>query len=361
VKQYLLIGSGLIGRLLAWRLTLKGHRVSILSSDDQVGMGSAGYIAAAMISPATEAVQTEAKVKEIGNISAAIWPQWLADLPEPIFYQSNGTLVVAHAGDQAEMERFTKRAQHVLSDNDYTELSKAELKEKELQLSQQFDNALFFDDEACLDNRHLYSQLTTILSSSPLCDWQQCEEIDSLSDGVLDALSQQYFSCSSGAFDEVIDCRGNGAKKDLEGLRSIRGEVIRVHAPEVNFKHAVRLIHPRYPMYLAPRPNNEYFLGATVIESDDMSPVSVRSGLELMSALYTINSGFAEARVLEMASHCRPAMIDNMPVVKRTNWGLQVNGLYRHGYLFSPAIISDVLALLEGNEQAIKFWEFMHV
>jgi len=355
VKHYLIIGSGLVGRLLAWRLLLKGHRVSLLSSDDKTGTGSAGYIAAAMISPATEAVQTEAEVKEIGKVSAAIWPTWLAQLSEPVFYQNNGTLVVAHKGDQSEMTRFTRRAQHILSDSDYVSLDRDGLTQKEPQLAQQFDNALFFDGEACLDNRHLYQLLTTFLSTSPQCDWQQCNEVESLSLSVIHHLAKHYFGCNAETFDEVIDCRGNGAKQDLTGLRSVRGEVIRVHAPEVDFKHAIRLIHPRYPMYLAPRPNNEYVLGATVVESDDMSPISVRSGLELMSALYSLHKGFAEARVLEMAAHCRPAMTNNMPVVKRTEYGYQINGLYRHGYLFAPAIITDFLALLDGNKQSMKF------
>jgi glycine oxidase len=361
MKQYLIIGSGLVGRLLAWRLISKGHHVSILSSDDKTGTGSAGFIAASMISPATEAVQTEQKVQQIGQVSADLWPNWLAELPEEIFYQDNGTLVVAHSGDESEMARFTRRAEHVLSSDDYAELNQEELAEKEPQLAQQFDKALFFDGEACLDNRHLYRVLTSILTMSPQCDWQQCDEIDSISLTVLQQLSQQYFSCSNDVFDEVIDCRGNGAKVDFPGLRSVRGEVIRVHAPEVDFKHAVRLMHPRYPMYLAPRPNNEYILGATVIESDDMSPVSVRSGLELMSALYSLHKGFAEARVLEMASHCRPAMKNHLPIIKRSHWGLQINGLYRHGYLFSPAVINDVLALLDGKHELIQFGELFDV
>lgn len=361
MKQYLIIGSGLVGRLLAWRLISKGHQVSLLSSDDKTGTGSAGFIAASMISPATEAVQTEQKVKHIGQVSADLWPKWLAELPEEIFYQDNGTLVIAHNGDESEMARFTRRAEHILSSDDYAELNQEELADKEPQLAQQFDKALFFDGESCLDNRHLYRILTTILSMSPFCDWQQCDEIDSISLTVLEQLSQHHFNCSNDVFDEVIDCRGNGAKADLLGLRSVRGEVIRVHAPEVDFKHAIRLMHPRYPMYLAPRPNNEYILGATVIESDDMSPVCVRSALELMSVLYSLHKGFSEARVLEMASHCRPAMKNNLPIIKRTNWGLQINGLYRHGYLFSPAVITDVLALLEDKVESIQFGELFDV
>lgn len=360
MKHYLIIGSGLVGRLLAWRLIVKGHRVSILSSDDRVGTGSAGYIAAAMISPATEAVQTEIKVKEIGLVSAKLWPQWLAELPESVFYQNNGTLVVAHKGDQTEMARFNRRAQHILSNDDFVALNQAELTDKEPQLAQQFDQALFFDGEACLDNRHLYRLLGDILSTSPQCNWRLCDPIKSLSSTKIEQLLQYYLNSSTDSFDAVIDCRGNGAKHDLTELRSVRGEVIRVHAPDVEFKHAVRLMHPRYPMYLAPRPNNEYVLGATVVESDDMSPVSIRSGLELMSALYSLHKGFAEARVLEMAAHCRPAMTNNMPVINKTDFGYQINGLYRHGYLFAPAIITDFLALLDGNTQLMTFGEYFH-
>lgn len=361
MQRYLILGSGLLGRLLAWRLIRLGYHVDILSKDDFTGSDSAGYIAASMVSPATEAIQTEPMVKSIGAVSQKLWPAWLAELPEPVFYQSNGTLVVAHQGDQSEMARFVKRAEHILEQGDFVELSQPALYEKEPQLAQQFDRALFFKDESSLDNRQLYQQLTTVLMTSPHCDWQKCEAIESLSNTVIEQLSQQYFHCRSDCYDEVIDCRGNGAKSDMPGLRSVRGEVIRVYAPDVDFKHAIRLIHPRYPMYLAPRPNHEYILGATVIESNDRSPVSVRSGLELMSVLCTLNKCFAEARILEMASHCRPAMTNNMPIIQRTSWGLQVNGLYRHGYLFSPAIITDILALLKGQQALIQFGELFHV
>lgn len=361
MRRYLIIGSGLLGRLLAWRLIGLGHQVDILSKDNFTGSDSAGYVAASMVSPATEAIQTEPMVKTIGLVSLKLWPAWLAELPEPVFYQNNGTLVVAHPGDRTEMDRFVKRAAHVLDETDYVALTQSDLYEKEPQLAQQFDYALFFQAESSLDNRQLYRQLTTVLMASPRCNWQKCAAITSLSNTVITELAKQYFNCVADCYDQVIDCRGNGAKNDLSGLRSVRGEVMRVQAPDVDFKHAIRLIHPRYPMYLVPRPNQQYILGATVVESDDMSPISVRSGLELMSVLCTLNKSFAEARILEMASHCRPAMANNMPIIQRKDWGLQVNGLYRHGYLFSPAIITDVLALLNGQPELIQFGELFNV
>ena len=360
-KHYLIIGSGLIGRLLAWRLLRLGHTVDILSCDDKTGNDSAGFIAAAMIAPAIEAIGTESMVKQIGRHSLTIWPQWLAECPESVFYQNNGTLVVAHAGDQTEMARFTRRATYDLETDDFSPLNQPQLAIQEPQLAEQFDHALFFSNDACLDNRHLYQLLTRLLTSSKQCKWQPCHAIKELTKARIDSLTQRHFNRPSSQYTSVIDCRGQGAKHDISGLRSVRGEVIRSHAPDVHFKHAVRLIHPRYPLYLAPRPNNEYVLGATVIESDDMSPVSVRSGLELMSALYSLHKGFAEARILEMAVHCRPAMIHNMPTIQRTDWGFHINGFYRHGYLFAPAIINDFLMLLNNEPHSLNFGEFYNV
>jgi len=360
MKRYLIVGSGLIGRLLAWRLCRAGHHIDVLSSDDQQGTASAGYIAAAMIAPATEAITSEAIVKTIGDKSLQLWPQWLAELPEPVFYQNNGTLVVAHAGDHAEMARYKRRAEHVLSRDDYSMLDKSQLAECEPQLAEQFDLAMLFEQEAYLDNRHLYRLLTQVLATEK-CRWQQCDDIKSLTEESIDSNCRHYFGDSSEIYDAVIDCRGNGARQDIDDLRSVRGEIIRVHAPDVHFKHAIRLMHPRYPLYLAPRPNNEYVLGATVIESDDMSPVSIRSGLELMSALYSIHKGFSEARIVEMSAHCRPALLNNMPKITRTKWGFRINGFYRHGYLFSPAIVNDMLAILEGNHSQVSFGVYYDV
>ncbi|HDZ15771.1 MAG TPA: FAD-dependent oxidoreductase, partial [Methylophaga aminisulfidivorans] len=124
---------------------------------------------------------------------------------------------------------------------------------------------------------------------------------------------------------------------------------------------AVRLLHPRYPFYLATRPNNEYVLGATVIESDDRSSLTVRSGLELMSALYSLHKGFAEARILEMTAHCRPGLPDNLPTIQRRDWGYVVNGFYRHGYLFGPAVVNDLMVHLTNNNADILFGDLYDI
>jgi glycine oxidase len=161
------------------------------------------------------------------------------------------------------------------------------------------------------------------------------------------------------SYDCVVDCRGNGAKDtwahSVNNLRGVRGEVVRLYAPEVKLRRPTRLIHPRYPIYIAPKENDVYVVGATEIESEDLSDMSVRSALELLSAVYTVHSGFAEARILEMATQCRPTLKNNLPEIRiQKDKGLadliMINGLYRHGFMISPAVMDSALELLENGQ-----------
>ena len=82
----------------------------------------------------------------------------------------------------------------------------------------------------------------------------------------------------------------------------------------------------------------------TQIESDSTKNVTIRSALELLSAAYTLHTGFAEAEITEMSVGLRPAYIDNLPRVRWHNGVLRINGLYRYGFLIAPAVIDMALA-----------------
>lgn len=351
--HFLIIGSGLIGRLTAWRLLAAGHKVTILTSDDMTGTDSAGFIAASMIAPFTEAVGDDRQLRDLGLQSLDLWQRWLAELSEPVYFPQSGTLVVAHTGDQAEFQRYQRRAGHVLDSHDFQSLDRTTLEKLSPDLATNFSEALWFADEACLDNRQLFRLLGDLLCQQ--AEWRQITPLQHIDESTLEQICRQVLAKRFDEFDMAIDCRGNGSQQDMPDLRSVRGEVVRVQAPEVDIQHCVRLLHPRYPLYLAPRPNHEYVIGATVIESDDRSPVSVRSAMELLSALYTIDKGFAEARVLEMRAHCRPALPDHLPVLRRQSWGYQLNGFYRHGYLLGPVMIEQLLAQIAAQHEVLAY------
>ena len=119
--------------------------------------------------------------------------------------------------------------------------------------------------------------------------------------------------------------------------------MVRLYAPEVSLNRPVRLMHPRYPIYIVPKPNHEFVIGATEIESQSTKPMTLRSAMELLSAAYTVHSGFAEAEILEMQAGLRPSLPDNRPLVEKQGKRIVINGLYRHGYLLAPKVVEMAL------------------
>ena len=84
------------------------------------------------------------------------------------------------------------------------------------------------------------------------------------------------------------------------------------------------------------------------------SAPSVRSALELLSAAYAVHPGFAEARIIEIAAQCRPTLPDNLPAIRQTApRTLEINGLYRHGYMIAPAMLDVVLEVLDSGQSAL--------
>jgi glycine oxidase len=110
----------------------------------------------------------------------------------------------------------------------------------------------------------------------------------------------------------------------------------------------LRLLHPRSPVYIIPRAEGRLVIGATSIESDDYSAVSVRGALELLTSAYSVLPALAEARILEFNTQVRPALPDNAPAIRfdRQRKTIHINGLYRHGFLLTPAIVEEVVASL---------------
>jgi glycine oxidase len=146
-----------------------------------------------------------------------------------------------------------------------------------------------------------------------------------------------------------------GAKGQWSALRGVRGEVVRIHAPDVTLQRPTRLVHPRYPIYIAPKEDHLFVIGATEIESDDLSPASVRSTLELLSAAYAVHPGFAEGRILELATQCRPTLPDNLPAIRQPRKGLlEINGLYRHGFMIAPAMLDVTLEVLNAGQSQLS-------
>ena len=282
----------------------------------------------------------------------------VTELPQPVYFQRNGTLIVWHRQDVSEARRFAqliaRNQQRQPSLPAPQSLDASGVGQREPALGDRFQEALFLPGEGQLDNRQLLSALLASLQQQGVnLHWQSPRQPQDFQPGEI------------GQPDWVFDCRGLGARAEWTQLRGVRGEVVRLHAPEVTLQRPTRLIHPRYPIYIAPKPDHVFVIGATEIETEDLSPASVRSTLELLSAAYTVHSGFAEARILEVLTQARPTLPDNLPAIHMLSPRcMQINGLYRHGFLIAPAMLDAALEWINqgSTELAAKFGlRFEHV
>ncbi|MCB8747585.1 FAD-dependent oxidoreductase [Rhodoferax sp. U2-2l] len=342
-----ILGAGLMGRLLACSLARAGHTLTVFEERAADSRGAAAFAAAAMLAPLAESAVAEDEVVRLGQHSLTRWPELIAALDTPVFFQREGTLVVWHRQDAPDAQRFGQLL--AATGSRLPELPQpqtmdsAALEVLEPGMGSRFAHGLYLPGEGQLDNHQLMDALLfQMLRLGVDLHWTSPR-------GPLDFCPGQ-----AGEPDWLLDCRGLGAQPQWPELRGVRGEIVTLHAPQVRLSRPTRLIHPRYPIYIAPKQEGYFLVGATEIESDDTSPMSLRSALELLSAAYTVDSGFGEARIVELVAQCRPALPNNLPTV---HWlgtrCLQVNGLYRHGYLIAPAMHDVVLELMASGSSPL--------
>lgn len=312
------LGAGIFGLWQALTLARAGHRVSLIEKTPEPFAHAASLYGGVMLAPEREAESAEAVIRELGHEGVAKWRALYPDLV------SAGSLVVAAARDRADLDHFAKRTQG------HHRLDQKALEGLEPDLAGRFPAALYFADEA-----HMPAP----------------DALDFLLAQVREANVNVSFGIASepGGDGIVIDCRGLAARDELPDLRGVRGERVIVATPEIALQRPVQLLHPRHPLYVVPWGGGRYMIGATVIETEDDGPATVRSALELLGAAYALHPAFGEAQILDLGAGVRPAFPDNIPraIVREGGKRIFVNGAYRHGFLLAPVMAEAVAAYLE--------------
>ena len=317
--KVLIRGAGVAGLTLAHELAARGAEVTVVEIRRQIA-GNASWQAGGMLAPWCERESAEETVLVLGR-GAADW--WSAALPGQVM--RNGTLVVAPARDASELDRFGRRT------SGFREVDAETIAALEPDLDGRFGRALFFTEEAHLDPRKALLGLHESL----------------LQMGV--RFEFGYGAVQAPALPDIeADCTGMA---DIgSGLRGVRGEMLILRTSEVSLARPVRLLHPRFPVYVVPRSDNLFMVGATMIESDAAGPMSARSAMELLNAAYALHPAFGEAELVETGVGVRPAFADNMPRVERSGNTIRINGLYRHGFLLAPAMAQQAADMILGQK-----------
>lgn len=354
-KTVAIVGAGLVGRIATLAFWKNDWRVSLFDSSGRHSDQSSTYVAAGMLAPFSELVDMPPAVSSLALKRLASWPEILSLLPVPVFYRQMGSLIVAHRLERKEFEFCRRKIASHLADLQGLEqmklLSGYKLFECEPQLVERFDQALFFPLEGQIHPRE-FIESTQLLFEKELAGIHFDTKVVRITANRVETESKSY------SFDLVVDARGVGARDELNELRCVRGEIITVHAPEVLLVRPVRLLHPRYPLYVVPRPGNMFVIGATSLESASSKKISLQSALELLSALFSIQAGFAQCEIVEMNTGLRPALPDNKPKIWFCDGLMRINGFYRHGFLLAPTLFYELEHLIRNGTPSDCFKEF---
>ncbi len=314
-KRITVVGAGIFGLWQAYLLARSGHRVRVIDQSKEPFADAASQYAGAMIAPFCEAESAEPVVRDLGFQAAALWREHYTGLI------GNGSLVVAGARDQGELKRFARLTQG------HETIGAQQIADLEPDLADRFQTALFYPDEG---------HMTT---PQALIDLKEMAEAAGAS---FMFGSPWPHNLTDEDTDIVIDCRGLGARHELDTLRGVRGERVLIRSHDVTLQRPIRLLHPRHSFYAVPWNDGRVLLGATLIESEDETPMTVRSALELLGMAYALHPGFSEAEILELSAGVRPSFPDNIPrvIVRESGRRFIVNGAYRHGFLLAPMLAS---------------------
>ena len=339
-------GAGIMGRLMAFHLALAGCKVTLFDKSEMLNSSMA---AAGLLTPIAELEKSDELIYQMGLAAlSGLWAAILRHLPNDIYYRNMGSLLIAHPRDNNELSRFVKCLTSKIPDQTaLTRLNQADINLLEPDL-QKFHDGYYLSNEGQIDNQHLMMALEQYLLTQNV-QWLKNTTVLHVADRTIQT------ECHLHRFDLVIDTRGLGAKTLFKNLRSIRGELVWLHAPDVYITRPVRFLHPRYGLYIVPRPDHVYIIGASEIEVEDYSPISVQTLLELLTASFSVSSDFKQARVIKSLTQCRPALPHHRPEIKVDDGLIAVNGLYRHGFLIAPALALEVMHLINHGKTGSNY------
>jgi len=312
------VGAGIVGLWQAYTLAYRGCTVRLVERTATPFTNTASQFAGAMLSPYCEREGAHPIVQELGVRGAALWAKIFPGVA------NMGSLVVALARDRAELAQFATRTEG------YEVLNANELGLLEPELAGRFQQGLFYRSEAHVEPGAAMAFLLNAIRRL----------------GVEVLLGSSFADTRN---DIVIDCRGIAANSELKALRGVRGERAVVQTGEVKLKRPIRLLHPRHRLYVVPWPMGTYMVGATMIETDDTGPVTLRSTLDLLGLAYSLHPAFGEARVISLDACMRPAFPDNLPRIIVDGKTIRVNGLFRHGFLLAPVLAEFVADYLDAG------------
>ena len=354
----LIIGGGIIGLSIAWRLIGIGKKVIII---DKKNLGKeASWAAAGMLNGRLDLKPCEKKLLPIFEKSHLAWPKFAEELEnksgKSIGYKKEGTLRVACDLDE---EKKLKNNYDFLKNNKVNIywLSGDKIRDKEPYVSNNVLSGFFSPDDHHVNNRYILNALITILKKNKNnCIFKENTEVKKIitnKNQVIGVKTNNEIIKTK----EIIVCSGAWTSKikNIEikevPIRPVKGQMVCLKIPK-NISLLKHILW-RENVYLVPRNNSDLIIGATEEEMGYDKSLTVGGIYNLLKIAREVLPAIEDLSIVESWSGLRPTSRDDAPIIgpsKKLKGLIYATGHHKNGILLAP-LTSSVIKnyYLNGN------------
>ncbi len=336
--EVIVVGGGVIGCSIAWRLAQSGLKVTLLERG-RVGC-EASRAAAGMLSPQGES-QTAGPFFDLCLRSRATYRRFAEELTEAsgidVEYNDEGTLFVVLQGED-DRERTRWASWQLEAGLPLEHVTANDLQKMEPVVTELASRAIFLPEEHQVENRRLMDALEVAIKRAGV-DVIEGVEVSAIrtADGRVTGVSTANQTIDAGA---VVVAAGTWSARLLEPLGltveliPARGQMLAVR-PSGN--QIIRVLHSS-KVYLVPRRDGRVLIGATVEYAGFDKTVTVGALNYLMTGALELMPSLRDAEVVEKWSGLRPDTVDHLPVLGPSGIGnlWLATGHFRNGILLAP-------------------------
>ncbi len=356
-KTVAIIGAGVVGLGIAWRLAARGVKVSVF---DRAAAGAgATHAAAGMLAACAEAEPGEEALVALGRDSQARWPAFAAELEQAsgidVELRREGTLVIAlTADDQARLFHHLEFQKKL--DLPLQWISAAETRRREPHLAGKLAGAVFSPQDHQVDNRKLALALAAAAKAAgaAIHEHQPVAAISSRGrrvDGIVLADGTRHAAdvvvLAAGAWSRgIAGSIADVAPQSLPPVRPIKGQMLALRMD----KAAPLVSHVIWGpgIYLVPRLDGRLIIGATVEERGFDSTLTAGGLLTLLEAAWRAVPAIEELPIDEMWVGHRPGSRDDAPILGPgpLDGLVYATGHHRNGILLAPVTADSIARLV---------------
>jgi glycine oxidase len=351
-----IVGGGVIGLAIGWRLAAAGRKVEIFERG-AAGHG-ASWAAAGMLAAGSEVEPGERMLFGLLKHSQSLWPAFAAELAQAsgidVELKTEGTISVALSQDDLGRLRQTYALQQQLGVESRW-LSRIEALEHEPYLNPRLAGALLVAGDHQVENRILVAALKAALSRAGGILHEDAGDV------AVRTARNRAVGVTAGGVEypaETVIVAAGAWTPDVTGLppadcppvRPVKGQMLALAMDPA----APILIHVLWTpkAYLVPRRDGRLLIGATTEERGFDTTLTAGGMLSLLESAWRALPAVEELPIVESWVGFRPGSRDDAPILGTTGTEglILATGHHRNGILLTPATAQAIAHLVLTGE-----------